>query len=66
MPKTLAENAGYNAIDKVVDLKNHHEKNKNPGIDAYSGEIKDMLKQGVVEPLRSRSRPFSLPQTLPA
>ena len=52
VPKTLAENAGYNAIDKVVDLKNHHEKNKNAGIDAYSGEVKDMLKQGVVEPLR--------------
>jgi thermosome len=52
VPKTLAENAGYDAIDKAVELKNHHEKNKNAGIDAYSGEVKDMLAQGVVEPLR--------------
>ena len=52
VPKTLAENAGYDAIDKAVELKSQHEKNRNSGIDAYSGEIKDMLKQGVVEPLR--------------
>jgi len=52
VPKTLAENAGYDAIDKAVELKSHHEKNKNAGIDAYSGEVKDMLVQGVVEPLR--------------
>jgi len=52
VPKTLAENAGYDAIDKAVALKSQHEKNKNAGIDAYSGEIKDMLAEGVVEPLR--------------
>ena len=52
VPKTLAENAGYDAIDKAVELKSQHEKNKNAGIDAYSGEVKDMLAQGVVEPLR--------------
>ena len=52
VPKTLAENAGYDAIDKAVELKSQHEKNRNAGIDAYSGEVKDMLAQGVVEPLR--------------
>jgi len=52
VPKTLAENAGFDAIDKAVALKSQHEKNKNAGIDAYSGEVKDMLAQGVVEPLR--------------
>ncbi len=46
VPKTLAENAGYNAIDKVVDLKNHHEKNKNAGIDAYSGAITGHAQAG--------------------
>jgi thermosome len=52
IPKTLAENAGFDAIDKVVELKNRHEQNKNAGLDAYTGEIKDMLLDGVVEPLR--------------
>ena len=52
VPKTLAENAGFDAIDKAVELKNRHEKNKNAGLNAYTGEVEDMLNIGVVEPLR--------------
>jgi chaperonin GroEL (HSP60 family) len=52
IPKTLAENAGFDAIDKIVELKNAHEKNKNAGLNAYTGEITDMYKLGVVEPIR--------------
>lgn len=52
VPKTLAENAGFDAIDKIVELKNKHGVNKNAGLNAYTGEVEDMLKIGVVEPLR--------------
>lgn len=52
IPKTLAENAGYNSIDKLVELKSKHEKSKNMGLNAYTGEVVDMLQQGVIEPLR--------------
>ena len=52
VPKTLAENAGFDAIDKTIELKNRHGTNKNMGLNAYTGEIEDMLKLGVVEPLR--------------
>lgn len=52
VPKTLAENAGYNSIDKLVELKSKHEKNKNMGLNAYTGEVVDMVQQGVIEPLR--------------
>ena len=52
VPKTLAENAGFDAIDKAVELKNRHEKSRNAGLNAYSGDVKDMLEEGVVEPLR--------------
>ncbi len=52
VPKTLAENAGFNSIDKLVELKSKHEKNKNMGLNAYTGEVVDMEKEGVVEPLR--------------
>lgn len=52
VPKTLAENAGFDAIDKIVELKNAHEKNKNAGLNAYTGEIMDMYKLGVVDPTR--------------
>ena len=52
VPKTLAENSGFNAIDKIAELKNRHETNKNAGLNAYTGEVMDMYSLGVVEPLR--------------
>jgi len=52
VPKTLAENAGFDAIDKAIELKNRHEKNKNAGLNAYTGDVSDMLELGAVEPLR--------------
>jgi len=52
VPKTLAENAGFDAIDKIVELKNRHEKSKNAGLNAYTGEVSDMYQLGVVEPLK--------------
>jgi len=52
IPKTLAENAGLDAIDKIAELKSRHEKNKNMGLNAYTGEVVDMCSLGVVEPLR--------------
>ena len=52
IPKTLAENAGFDPIDKIVELKNRHETDKNAGLNAYTGEVVDMRQAGVVEPLR--------------
>ncbi|MDR3282705.1 MAG: TCP-1/cpn60 chaperonin family protein [Candidatus Methanoplasma sp.] len=55
IPWTLAENAGIDAIDSIIKLKNAHEKQKNGkyyGIDLSTGEAVDMLKLSVVEPLR--------------
>jgi len=55
IPRTLAENSGYNPIDKLVDLKNAHAKGKkNAGLNVYTGEIIDMYAEGVFEPLRSK------------
>jgi len=52
VPKTLAANAGFDAIDIVAEMKHQHEKNKNAGLNPYTGEVVDMYQQGVVEPLR--------------
>ena len=52
VPKTLAENSGFNAIDKIAELKNRHATDKNAGLNAYTGEVMDMYSLGVVEPLR--------------
>ena len=54
IPKTLAENAGYDALDVLVDLRAKHEKpaNKWFGVNAFTGKTSDMLKDNVLEPLR--------------
>ena len=52
VPKSLAENAGFNSVDKLVELKKRHEVDKRAGLNVYTGKIVDMYEDGVVEPLR--------------
>ncbi|TEU13269.1 MAG: thermosome subunit [Hadesarchaea archaeon] len=58
VPRTLAENAGLDTIDVLVDLRAKHEKpnSKNFGIDVYKGETVDMMEIGVIEPLRTKTQ----------
>src|SRR5881227_2215772 len=58
VPTTLAENAGLDPIDILVELRSKHEKAVNPwfGVDVYSGEIKDMKKLNVLEPVRVKQQ----------
>jgi len=57
IPKTLAENAGLDQIDSLVSLRSHHEKGvKSAGLDMNTGKPVDMLKLGVVEPLRVKTQ----------
>jgi chaperonin GroEL (HSP60 family) len=52
--RTLAENAGLDPIDILVQLRSVHEKEngKNIGIDVISGKTLNTLEKGIVEPLR--------------
>ncbi|MEM3085707.1 MAG: thermosome subunit alpha [Halobacteria archaeon] len=60
IPRTLAENAGLDPIDTLVDLRSQHEKGvKTAGLDVFAGKPVDMLKQGVVEPLRVKRQAIS-------
>jgi thermosome len=53
IPRTLAENAGLDGIDVIIDLRRAHKKGqKKHGINVFTGKVEDMTKQGVVEPLR--------------
>ena len=53
IPRTLAENSGFNPIDKLVELKAAHaKKNKSMGLNVYTGKVVDMYKEGVYEPMR--------------
>ena len=57
IPKTLAENAGLDQIDTLVSLRSQHEKGvKTAGLDMDTGKPVDMLKLGVVEPLRVKTQ----------
>jgi thermosome len=58
IPRTLAENAGLDSIDILVDLRAKHEKpdGKYFGINVYNGKISDMMKEGVIEPLRIKAQ----------
>jgi archaeal chaperonin len=53
IPRTLSENAGLDQIDILVALRAAHEaKGLWSGINVYTGEIVDMMKEGVLEPVK--------------
>jgi archaeal chaperonin len=55
IPRALAENSGFDPIDKLVELKNVHAMGKkHAGLNVYTGKVVDMLAEGVIEPLRSK------------
>ncbi|MDK2826004.1 MAG: archaeal chaperonin [Methanolobus sp.] len=57
IPRTLAENAGLDPIDMLMELRAHHEKGvKTAGLNVYEGQVIDMWEAGVVEPLRIKTQ----------
>jgi archaeal chaperonin len=56
VPKTLAENAGLDSIDALVDLRAAHEKSVYMGLNVFSGDVTDMKEAGVIEPKRVKKQ----------
>jgi thermosome len=58
IPKTLADNAGLDPIDIMVSLRSAHQKKDGLtyGVDVFEGKIRDMRKQGVLEPVRVKEQ----------
>ena len=56
IPRTLAENAGLDPIDSLVELRSAHTEDSTSGLDAYTGDVIDMEAEGVVEPLRVKTQ----------
>ncbi len=58
IPRTLAENAGLDGIEILMELNTAHQKEgrKNHGIDIDTGTISDMIEKGVVEPFRVKNQ----------
>jgi thermosome len=52
IPKTLAENAGLQSIDIIVELRAAHEKTKGKykGVNVFKGKTMDSIEEGVIEP----------------
>ena len=56
VPKTLAENAGLDSIDSLVDLRAAHENSAVRGLDVFTGKVADMKEAGVIEPKRVKKQ----------
>ncbi len=56
VPKTLAENAGLDQIDALVDLRAAHEENFYMGLDVFKGEVTNMKDAQVIEPKRVKKQ----------
>ena len=58
IPWTLAENAGLDAIDVLIQLRSEHEgkKRTSAGINVFTGRVVDMAKEMVLEPLRVKTQ----------
>jgi archaeal chaperonin len=58
VPRTLAENAGMDAIDALVSLRSKHKKEDGAhfGVDVYAGNTADMKGIGVFEPLKVKTQ----------
>ncbi|MHA1440699.1 MAG: thermosome subunit beta, partial [Candidatus Heimdallarchaeota archaeon] len=58
IPKTLAENAGIDAIDILTEIRTKHSTKGNSvfGLDLFKGKVNDLEKAGIIEPLRVKSQ----------
>ncbi len=57
IPRVLAENAGLDPINVLVDLRQAHEHGKKDfGINVFTGKTESMFKANVIEPIRVGSQ----------
>jgi thermosome len=57
IPRTLSENAGFDPIDSLVDLRNKHDDGETwAGLDVSSGESEKLFDKGVVEPKQTKTQ----------
>lgn len=53
IPTTLAENAGLDPIDILIEMRKQHKEGKiHAGLDPFTNKVTDMLKLDVIEPYR--------------
>ncbi|MDS0297710.1 TCP-1/cpn60 chaperonin family protein [Halogeometricum sp. S1BR25-6] len=63
VPRVLAENAGLDSIDTLVDLRSAHEDgDTHAGLNVFTGEVEDTFEAGVVEPAHAKEQAISSAQ----
>ncbi len=57
IPRVLAENAGLDSIDLLVDLRAAHDAgDENAGLNVFSGEVENTFEAGVVETAHAKEQ----------
>jgi thermosome len=60
VPRVLAENAGYDSIDTLVDLRAaHSEGDELAGINVHTGEVENTFESGIVETPHAKKQALS-------
>ncbi len=60
IPWSLAENAGYDAINTIIELRQQHEaQNKNAGVNIENGKWLNAIERKIIEPLRVKQQAIS-------
>ncbi|MDS0296339.1 thermosome subunit beta [Halogeometricum luteum] len=63
VPRVLAENAGLDSIDTLVDLRSAHEDGEtHAGLNVFTGEVEDTFEAGIVEPAHAKEQAISSAQ----
>ena len=57
VPRVLAENAGMDSIDTLVELRKAHEEgNSRAGLNVFSNNVTDTFDVGIVEPAHAKEQ----------
>ncbi|RXK50615.1 thermosome subunit beta [Halorientalis pallida] len=60
VPRVLAENAGLDPIDTLVDLRAAHDDgDARAGLNVFTGDVEDTYEAGVVEPAHAKEQALS-------
>jgi thermosome len=56
IPKAIAENCGFDAIDIILKLRANHGTMKYAGINIETGDISNMYEMNIIDPLRVKTQ----------
>ncbi len=60
IPSTLAENAGFDPIDVLTELKSKHDNGeKFAGINIFNNKVENSLQAGIIEPVKIKMQAIS-------